>query len=234
MMLTLFVPVLTYTIASIALLICVLIGCSSPSAKNFALLRMPPGETLASPEFYIGLSGICVVSNINDVSCSGHFPYQFNQKISNVVSTNTNRYVVIFDIISSHAYINPVTKTEDEPVPQLAITLGSLLIFSICLSTMSIAVSLSQESGFSKHVIVTAVPDLLVMICCAVIVAMVVYGYPGTGTAPQFHIGACLMYSAFGARIMSHPMVTKTFIRLCSTCLRPTNNLSLPQNPIQG
>jgi hypothetical protein len=66
------------------------------------------------------------------------------------------------------------------------------------------------------------------MIGCAVIVGMVVNGYPTTCAAPQFHIGAYLMYAAVGARILSHPMVTKVFLKLFSTLLRiffgPQNN----------
>lgn len=58
------------------------------------------------------------------------------------------------------------------------------------------------------------------MICCAVIVGMVVYGYPTTWAAPQFHIGAYLMYAAFGARVLSHPIVMKVFLKLCSAPLK--------------
>jgi hypothetical protein len=185
-------------------------GCSTRSTKIFALLWMPPGKAALTPEIFIGLSGMCVVINAHKTKCIGHFPYQFNQEIVNGA----------LQTISSDEYITPISKIKGEPVPHLAIALASLLLFSICLSLISIAISLNNESGFSKHVIIAAVPDLLVMIGCAVMVGLVVYGYPKAWAAPHFHTGAYLMYAAFGARVMSHPLVMKVFIKLCTAPLR--------------
>jgi hypothetical protein len=185
-------------------------GCSTRTTRIFALLRMPPGKGALTPEIFIGLSGMCVAINTHKTKCIGHFPYQFNQELVNGA----------LKTIPPHEYVTPISKIKGEPVPHLAIALASLLLFSICLSLISIVISLSRDSGFSRHVIIAAVPDLLVMIGSGVIVGLVVYGYPKAWAAPHFHTGAYLMYAAFGARIMSHPLVTKVFLKLCAAPLR--------------
>jgi hypothetical protein len=161
---------------------------------------------------------MCVtIDSNNNKTCFGRFPYQFNEKLVNDNITS----------IQDDEYLYPFSKSPDDPVSQLAVALGSLLIFSLCLIAISIGMSLGNESAFSKHVTLAAIPDLLVMVSCGVIMALVVYGYPKTWAEPQFFSGAYLMYAAFGARVMSHPMVTKVFLKLLSTplkicCGRPT------------
>jgi len=75
------------------------------------------------------------------------------------------------------------------PVRELAIALGSLLILSIFLSATSMAISLTCDSCFDKLVLLASGPDLVVLAGCGTMLYFIVFGYPTMWTAPQLGTG---------------------------------------------
>jgi hypothetical protein len=103
-------------------------------------------------------SVICVVLDDGNARCWSKFPYRFNQKVSEggLVA------------IQPHEYRNPASKDTQHrnPVQELAVLLAAMLIFSIFLSTASMAIALTRVSGFDAMILWTQAPDLVVLAGC--------------------------------------------------------------------
>jgi hypothetical protein len=197
-----------------ALVICVLVGGLSPATWDLALIKIPSGYAPNEPEVHVGLSGICVALGGGPVKCWSKFPYKFNQQVvgGSLVSIQPEEF-------RNPAYKN--THDHPNPVPTLAKLLASMLILSLFLGPISLVVSQTRDTGFSKAVLLVAGPDLVILAGCGTMVYFIAAGYPkASWAAPQMHVGAVLLYTAIGTRVLSHVVFVKTAAKVSKVLLK--------------
>jgi hypothetical protein len=203
-----------------ALAIAVLAGCMSPMTYSTALLRVPSGGDASTPEFRVGLSGLCVAAaDGGSPKCLARFPNKFDLRPA---ASGDNGTALV--IIGPDEYRNPAHNdalAHPNPVQKLATAMGALLVLSTFLGAISIGVSLMQKSGFNRWALLVATPDLIILAGCGTMAYFVVTGYPVTWGQPKFATGATLLYVAIAARFFSQPVFIAVLGGLLAICCGP-------------
>jgi hypothetical protein len=191
-----------------ALVICVLLGGLSSATWDLTLIKISSGYNSNTPEYHVGLSGICVSMDDGSVKCRSKFPYKFSQQVSGgeLVSIQLEEY-------RNPAYKN--THDHPNPVPTISVLLSSMLILSLFLGPISLVVSQTRDTAFSKAVLLAAGPDLVILAGCGTMLYFIAAGYPKPSwAAPQMHVGAVLLYTAIGTRVLSYAVFVTTAVKV--------------------